>query len=65
MEKKLKAKKRILIITADDFGYCPKRDRGIFELFLEKKISRTSVLLSGYSSRHALDVAGKNSYNVG
>ncbi|CAD5125392.1 DgyrCDS13627 [Dimorphilus gyrociliatus] len=65
MEKRKRSRKRVLIITADDFGYCPKRDRGIFELFLEKKISRTSVLLSGYSSRHALDVAGKKSYSVG
>lgn len=37
-----------LIINADDFGYCPRRNRAIFDLFNEHKIvSSTSLLVNG------------------
>ncbi|CAF1209033.1 unnamed protein product [Adineta steineri] len=38
---------KYLIINADDFGYCPKRDQAIVDLFKQKSISSTSLLVNG------------------
>jgi predicted glycoside hydrolase/deacetylase ChbG (UPF0249 family) len=38
---------KYLIINADDFGYCPKRDQAIIELYQKKSISSTSLLVNG------------------
>src|SRR5271165_6026336 len=38
---------KYLIINADDFGYCPKRDQAIIDLFKQKSISSTSLLVNG------------------
>jgi len=42
-----------LIINADDFGYCPKRDKAIIDLFKEKFISSTSLLVNGDNAYQA------------
>ena len=35
-----------LLVTADDFGYCPKRNEAIFKLLESGKISRTSLMVN-------------------
>jgi predicted glycoside hydrolase/deacetylase ChbG (UPF0249 family) len=42
-----------LIINADDFGYCPKRDKAIVDLFKKKFISSTSLLVNGDNAYQA------------
>ncbi|CAF1294768.1 unnamed protein product [Rotaria sp. Silwood1] len=42
-----------MIINADDFGYCPKRDKAIIDLFKQKSISSTSLLVNGDNSYQA------------
>jgi predicted glycoside hydrolase/deacetylase ChbG (UPF0249 family) len=44
---------KYLIINADDFGYCPKRDQSIIELFQKKSISSTSLLVNGMNVHQA------------
>lgn len=38
---------KYLIVNADDFGYCPKRDLAIIDLFKKNSISSTSLLVNG------------------
>jgi predicted glycoside hydrolase/deacetylase ChbG (UPF0249 family) len=43
---------KVLIINADDFGYCPRRNAAIIDLFRRQVISSTSLLLNGdYASQ--------------
>ncbi|CAF3746674.1 unnamed protein product [Rotaria sordida] len=42
-----------MIINADDFGYCPKRDKAIIDLFKQKSISSTSLLVNGDNAYQA------------
>ncbi|CAF4050352.1 unnamed protein product [Rotaria magnacalcarata] len=44
---------KYMIINADDFGYCPKRDKAIVELFQQKSISSTSLLVNGDNAYQA------------
>lgn len=47
---------KYLIINADDFGYCPKRNQAIVDLFKKKFISSTSLLVNGdYAYQACLD----------
>lgn len=48
---------KYLIINADDFGYCPKRDRAIVDLFHRKCLSSTSVLVNGMNVQQACTAA--------
>ncbi len=51
-----------LIINADDFGYCPKRDTAIVDLFKQKSISSTSLLVNGDNACQACSYA--KIYNI-
>uniref|UniRef100_A0A8C9KY87 Carbohydrate deacetylase n=1 Tax=Panthera tigris altaica TaxID=74533 RepID=A0A8C9KY87_PANTA len=35
-----------LVVTADDFGYCPRRDEGIVEAFLAGAVTSVSLLVN-------------------
>jgi predicted glycoside hydrolase/deacetylase ChbG (UPF0249 family) len=48
---------KYLIINADDFGYCPKRDKAIIDLFKQKSISSTSLLVNGDNAYQACSYA--------
>ena len=48
---------KYLIINADDFGYCPKRDAAIVDLFKQKSICSTSLLVNGDNVHQACSYA--------
>lgn len=53
---------KYLIINADDFGYCPKRDQAIVNLFKQQSISSTSLLVNGDYAQQACSYA--RLYNI-
>ena len=57
--------KRLLTITADDFGYCPERNRGVVECYLRGGITRASVLVNGEAAQEASSLSKKHSVPVG
>lgn len=46
-----------LVITADDFGYCPRRDEGIVEAFLAGAVTSASLLVNGAAAESAAELA--------
>lgn len=58
-------KKKYLIINADDFGICSETNRAIEELFRDKKITSTSILVSGKDVNEAIQIAKINAIKVG
>jgi len=53
---------KILLVTADDFGYDCDRNRGILECFQKHAITRASVLVNGAACNEAFALA--NLYNI-
>jgi len=53
---------KILLVTADDFGYDFDRNRGILECFEKCAITRASVLVNGAACSEAFALA--NLYNI-
>ncbi|XP_072000709.1 carbohydrate deacetylase isoform X2 [Engystomops pustulosus] len=51
-----------LVVTGDDFGYCPRRDRGIVECFNAGAITNVSLLVNGSNAACAADLARR--YNI-
>ncbi|KAM9329075.1 carbohydrate deacetylase [Gastrophryne carolinensis] len=51
-----------LVVTGDDFGYCPRRDLGIVESFQAGAISNVSLLVNGSSASSAVELARR--YNI-
>ncbi|XP_039580201.1 carbohydrate deacetylase isoform X1 [Passer montanus] len=51
-----------LIITGDDFGYCPRRNQGIVECFLAGAVSNVSLLVNGSAAADAAKLARR--YNI-
>ncbi|KAM8797591.1 carbohydrate deacetylase [Eudromia elegans] len=51
-----------LIVTGDDFGYCPRRNQGIVECFLAGAVSNVSLLVNGSAAADAAALAGR--YNI-
>ncbi|NXG01179.1 YDJC deacetylase, partial [Sakesphorus luctuosus] len=51
-----------LIITGDDFGYCPRRNQGIVDCFLAGAISNVSLLVNGSAAADAAKLARR--YNI-
>ncbi|NWX66044.1 YDJC deacetylase, partial [Promerops cafer] len=51
-----------LIITGDDFGYCPRRNQGIVNCFLAGAISNVSLLVNGSAAADAAKLARR--YNI-
>ncbi|XP_077015227.1 carbohydrate deacetylase [Tamandua tetradactyla] len=46
-----------LVVTADDFGYCPRRDEGIVEAFLAGTVTSVSLLVNGAAAESAAGLA--------
>uniref|UniRef100_A0A5F9D0H3 Carbohydrate deacetylase n=1 Tax=Oryctolagus cuniculus TaxID=9986 RepID=A0A5F9D0H3_RABIT len=46
-----------LVVTADDFGYCPLRDEGIVEAFLAGTVTSVSLLVNGAAAESAAELA--------
>eukprot|EP01121_Diplochlamys_sp_Union-15-3_P004483 TRINITY_DN14677_c0_g1_i1.p1 TRINITY_DN14677_c0_g1~~TRINITY_DN14677_c0_g1_i1.p1 ORF type:complete len:112 (-),score=8.94 TRINITY_DN14677_c0_g1_i1:525-860(-) len=55
----------LLIVNADDFGYCTERNNGICECFLNGLVSSVSLLVNGEAVQHAVDLAKKINIPMG
>lgn len=47
----------MLVVTGDDFGYCPRRNQGIVDCFQAGGISNVSLLVNGSAVKQAADLA--------
>lgn len=47
----------MLVVTGDDFGYCPRRNQGIVDCFQAGGISNVSLLVNGSAAKQAADLA--------
>jgi len=56
---------KILLVTADDFGYDSDRNRGILELFQESAVTRASVLVNGVACTEAFALANMHNIPLG
>ncbi|XP_044131485.1 carbohydrate deacetylase [Bufo gargarizans] len=54
-----------LVVTGDDFGYCPRRDVGIVECFNTGAITNVSLLVNGSSAACAADLARRCNIPIG
>ncbi|XP_061116732.1 carbohydrate deacetylase [Conger conger] len=54
-----------LVVTGDDFGYCPRRNRGIVDCFQAGAISNVSLLVNGCSAKDAADLAKRYDMPIG
>ncbi|XP_062398726.1 carbohydrate deacetylase [Sardina pilchardus] len=54
-----------LVVTGDDFGYCPKRNRGIVECFQSGGVSNVSLLVNATSAVDAADLAKRHLIPIG
>lgn len=54
-----------LVITADDFGYCPRRDEGIVEAFLAGAVTSASLLVNGAAAESAAELARRHQIPTG
>ncbi|XP_069071329.1 carbohydrate deacetylase isoform X2 [Pleurodeles waltl] len=54
-----------LIVTGDDFGYCPRRNRGIVECYLAGAVSNVSLLVNGYAASDAALLARRHNIPIG
>ena len=50
---------RLLIVNADDFGYCEQRNRGIVKLFQDGIVSSASLLVNAESALEAIQLSKK------
>ena len=46
-----------MVVTADDFGYCPRRDEGIVEAFQAGAVTSVSLLVNGSAAESAAELA--------
>ncbi|KAM4706412.1 carbohydrate deacetylase isoform 2-T2 [Discoglossus pictus] len=54
-----------LVVTGDDFGYCPRRDQGILECFHAKALGNVSLLVNGSSAATAAELAQRFNIPIG
>lgn len=54
-----------LVVTGDDFGYCPRRNRGIVDCFLAGGLSNVSLLVNGAAAGQAAELAKRHNIPVG
>ena len=50
---------RLLIVNADDFGYCEQRNRGIVKSFQDGIVSSASLLVNAESALEAIQLSKK------
>ncbi|KAJ8005601.1 hypothetical protein DPEC_G00119630 [Dallia pectoralis] len=54
-----------LVVTGDDFGYCPKRNQGIVDCFQSGGISNVSLLVNASSAVEATQLAKRHRIPIG
>jgi predicted glycoside hydrolase/deacetylase ChbG (UPF0249 family) len=54
-----------LIVTADDFGFCSERDRGILEAYREGVVTSACLLVTGSSVEKAVCMAKEGELALG
>ncbi|XP_043912998.1 carbohydrate deacetylase isoform X2 [Protopterus annectens] len=54
-----------IVITGDDFGYCPRRNQGIVECFLAGAISNVSLLVNASAAKDAAELAKRHNIPIG
>ncbi|KAM9810804.1 carbohydrate deacetylase [Neosynchiropus ocellatus] len=54
-----------LVVTGDDFGYCPRRNQGIVDCFLAGGVSSVSLLVNACAAQEAADLAKRHSIPIG
>ncbi|NWW50856.1 YDJC deacetylase, partial [Pedionomus torquatus] len=54
-----------LVVTGDDFGYCPRRNQGIVHCFLAGAVSNVSLLVNGSAAAAAAELARRYSIPIG
>ncbi|XP_061585649.1 carbohydrate deacetylase [Cololabis saira] len=55
----------LLVVTGDDFGYCPRRNQGIVDCFQAGGISSVSLLVNGCAAKEAADLAERHKIPIG
>lgn len=55
----------MLVVTGDDFGYCPRRTRGIVDCFLSGGVSNVSLLVNGSAAEEAAQLAKRHNIPMG
>ncbi|XP_068995427.1 carbohydrate deacetylase [Embiotoca jacksoni] len=55
----------LLVVTGDDFGYCPRRNQGIVDCFLAGGISNVSLLVNALAAREAAHMAKRHNIPIG
>ncbi|XP_077996187.1 carbohydrate deacetylase-like [Glandiceps talaboti] len=54
-----------LVINADDFGYCPQRNKGIVDCFEAKAITSSSLIINGAFTKEAVTLAKTHKLPLG
>ncbi|XP_072289384.1 carbohydrate deacetylase isoform X2 [Eucyclogobius newberryi] len=54
-----------LVVTGDDFGYCPRRNQGLVECFLSGGITTVSLLVNGSAAQQAVELAKRHNIPIG
>jgi len=57
--------KKVLLVTADDFGYDSERNRGIVECYQKGAITRASVLVNAFASNEAFELSQLHNIPLG
>ncbi|XP_015244377.1 PREDICTED: carbohydrate deacetylase [Cyprinodon variegatus] len=55
----------LMVVTGDDFGYCPRRNQGIVDCFLAGGISNASLLVNASAAKEAAALAGRHKIPIG
>lgn len=54
-----------LVVTGDDFGYCPRRNQGIVDCFQAGGLSNVSLLVNAAAAKEAVDLAKRHNIPIG
>ncbi|KAM4607710.1 carbohydrate deacetylase [Polymixia lowei] len=54
-----------LVVTGDDFGYCPRRNQGIVDCYLAGGISNVSLLVNATAAKDAAELAKRHHIPIG
>ncbi|KAM9391945.1 carbohydrate deacetylase isoform 2-T2 [Pholidichthys leucotaenia] len=55
----------MLVVTGDDFGYCPRRNQGIVDCFLAGGITNVSLLVNASAAKEAAELAKRHNIPMG
>ncbi len=54
-----------LIVNADDYGYCPERNKGILDLFKSGSITSSTILITMEGIEESVSQAKKDGIKLG